>query len=183
MGALRRVSRHARYRSVLATIGAVCTAVAGLAACDPIDGVNTGSVAYTTDRTATSALEHHGVGVDWLTCTADAAPGASPAPAATRDVAQVDCQGRTKDKQDITVKGRVTRTVDGRCVRGSLTSTVGGELAFRATLLGNCAAPPPDDTTTAPAPGRGGYTGGYSGGAQPTATVTVTATVTQYPGK
>ncbi|MET9529502.1 MULTISPECIES: hypothetical protein [unclassified Streptomyces] len=138
--------------------------------------MNTASVAYTTDRTATSALDHHGVGVDWLTCTADAA-AASPAPtAAPRDVAQVDCRGRTKDKKDITVKGRVTRTVDGRCVRGNLTSTVGGELAFTATLLGNCAAPPPD--AGIPAPGHVG-----DGGVRPTATVTVTATVTQYPGK
>ncbi|NDZ83178.1 hypothetical protein G3I19_32585 [Streptomyces sp. SID10853] len=148
--------------------------------------MNTASVAYTTDRTATSALEHHGVGVDWLSCTADSAAGtgapSAPPSASARDVAQVDCQGRTKGKQDITVKGRVTRTVDGRCVQGDLTSTVGGELAFTATLLGNCAAPPPDTTT--PPPARSGGSGGSVGGAaHPAPTVTVTATVTQYPGK
>lgn len=148
----------------------------GVAGCDPVDGVDTASVAYTTDRTATSALEHHGVAVDWLTCTADAGTGTSPSPAASASVhglAQVDCQGRTKDKKDITVKGKVTRTVDGRCVSGDVTGRIGGDLAFRATLLGNCAAPPPAASATPPDPG----------GARPTATVTVTATVTQYPGK
>ncbi|WP_406139952.1 hypothetical protein [Streptomyces sp. NBC_01089] len=182
MGALRHVSRRVRFRTVLAAIGFAGTAVAGVAACDPVDGVNTASVAYTTDRTATSALEHHGVGVDWLSCTADSAAGtgapSAPPSTAAHDVAQVDCQGRTKSKQDITVKGKVTRTVDGRCVQGDLTSTVGGQLAFTATLLGNCAAPPPDTTTPPPA-----RSGGSGGAAHPTETVTVTATVTRYPGK
>ncbi|MFE2376646.1 hypothetical protein [Streptomyces sp. NPDC059398] len=169
-------SRHVRYRSVLVAFGAVCAAVSGLTACDPVDGLNTASIAYTTDTTATSALEHHGVGVTWLSCTADAEGGASPASSTAKHrVAEVDCQGRTKDKKDITVKGRVTRSVDGRCVGGSLTSTVGGQLAFRATLLGNCAAPHHDTATAPRASDHGG------GGAHPT--VTVTATVTQYPGK
>ncbi|WP_328317430.1 hypothetical protein [Streptomyces sp. NBC_00388] len=182
MGPLRRVSRRVRYRSVLAAAGLAGAAVGGLAACDPIDGANTASVAYTTDRTATSALENHGLAVDWLSCTADAATAGPASPdTSAQGVAQVDCQGRTKDKKDITVKGRVTRTVDGRCVGGHLTSTVGGELAFTATLLGNCAAPPPDATT--PAPGPAGAGPGAGGGVRPAATVTVTATVTQYPGK
>ncbi|MCX4551164.1 hypothetical protein OG204_11305 [Streptomyces sp. NBC_01387] len=183
-------SRLVRYRSLLAAIGATAAAVAGIAACDPVDGVNTASIAYTTDRTGTSALEGHGVRVDWLTCTADVGDGKSPTPSASvRDVARVDCQGRTKDRKDITIKGKVTKTVDGRCVRGDLTSTVGGQLAFRATLLGNCAAAPPGNNNGGSNNGNNsggsnsGGTSDNSGGVRPTVTVTVTATVTQYPGK
>nr|WSW69302.1 hypothetical protein OG461_25645 [Streptomyces sp. NBC_00995] len=160
------------------------TAVAGLTACEPANGLNTASVAVTTDRTATRALEHEGVDVQWLTCTANAGGGGAKSPsarsgsatAATRRVADVDCGGRTKDGRDITVAGEVRQAVDGRCVRGDLTAKADGRTVFRASLLGNCDAPP---TTPAPAPddGRGG-----GAGARPTVTVTVTVTG-QPPGK
>ncbi|MEV8564661.1 hypothetical protein AB0436_03570 [Streptomyces sp. NPDC051322] len=163
---------RATYRRILAATITAAATLAGVAACDPVDGLDTASVAYTTDRTGTSALEHHGLRVDWLTCTADLGRSKKPSPTAdVHSVAKVDCQGRTKDRKDITIKGKVTKAVDGRCVRGALTGTVGGELAFRATVLGNCDAAP--SSSDAAPPGNGG--------AGPTATVTVT--VTRYPGK
>jgi hypothetical protein len=168
------------YRRILAAAVTAAAAVTGIAACDPVNGLDTASVAYTTDRTGTSALEHHGVNVDWLTCTADPGNTERASPTATgQTVAKVDCQGRTKDRKDITIKGKVTKAVDGRCVRGNLTGTVGGELAFRATLLGNCTAAPPTGRTARSGSGEGDS--GGSGGAGPT--VTVTVTVTRYPGK
>ncbi|WP_261991578.1 hypothetical protein [Streptomyces sp. OR43] len=152
------------------------TAVAGLTACEPADGLNTASIAVTTDRTATRALEHEGVDVQWLTCRAKADGGdakassarAGSATASTRRVADVDCSGRTKDGHDVTVAGEVRHAVDGRCVRGDLTAKADGRTVFRASLLGNCDAPP---STPAPGDGKGG-----GGGARPTVTVTVTVT-------
>ncbi|MFJ2088056.1 hypothetical protein ACIOEW_02195 [Streptomyces sp. NPDC087901] len=157
-------------------------AVAGLAACEPVDGLNTASIAVTTDRTATSALEHEGVQVQWLTCRANVegdgaktpSARAGSATASTRRVADVDCSGRTKDGRDIKITGQVRQAVDGRCVRGDLTAKAGARTVFRATLLGNCEAPP-----STHAPGNGGGGSGGGGGARPT--VTVTVTVTEHP--
>ncbi|MEV7401261.1 hypothetical protein AB0N93_12800 [Streptomyces sp. NPDC091267] len=152
--------------------------VAGLAACDPVDGLNTASIAVTTDRTGTRALEHEGIDVQWLSCTARTGGGGGAAsaarsgsPTATRRVADVDCHGRTKDGKDISLSGKVDREVEGRCVRGDMTARADGRTVFRATMLGNCDAAP-----STPAGGNGG---GGGGGSRPTATVTVT--VTAYP--
>lgn len=174
MGTSRAWGRRATRRIPAAVCLAV-TAVAGLTACEPADGLNTASIAVTTDRTATRALEHENVRVQWLTCTAkvEDSEGKSPsaragsATASTRRVADVDCGGRTKDGRDITVAGEVRQAVDGRCVRGDLTAKADGRTVFRASLLGNCDAPP---STPAPDSGKGG------GGARPTVTVTVTVT-------
>lgn len=174
MGTSRAWGRRAARRFPVAVCLAV-TAVAGLTACEPADGLNTASIAVTTDRTATRALEHEGVHVQWLTCTANvggssAKPSsarAGSATASTRRVADVDCSGRTKDGRDITVAGEVRQAVDGRCVRGDLTAKADGRTVFRASLLGNCDAPP---STPAPASGKNG------GGVRPTVTVTVTVT-------
>ncbi|MGW0933553.1 hypothetical protein [Streptomyces sp. NPDC002666] len=180
MGTSRAWGRRAARRFPVAVCLAV-TAVAGLAACEPADGLNTASIAVTTDRTATRALEHEDVHVQWLTCTAkvgggsakssSAQAGSSSASASTRRVADVDCNGRTKDGRDITVAGEVRQAVDGRCVRGDLTAKADGRTVFRASLLGNCDAPP---STRTPDSGSGGSSGG--GGAGPTVTVTVTVT-------
>ncbi|MEU9948996.1 hypothetical protein [Streptomyces sp. NPDC047939] len=178
MGTSRAWGRRAVSRFPAAVCLAV-TAVAGLTACEPADGLNTASIAVTTDRTATRALEHEGVRVQWLTCTANVG-GASAKPssaravsatASTRRVADVDCGGRAKDGRDITVAGEVRQAVDGRCVRGDLTAKADGRTVFRASLLGNCDAPP---STRAPDSGSAGSSGG--GGAGPTVTVTVTVT-------
>lgn len=174
MGTSRAWGRRATRRFPAAVCLAV-TAVAGLTACEPADGLNTASIAVTTDLTATRALEHEGVHVQWLTCTAnvggDGAKSSSArvgsATASTRRVADVDCSGRTKDGRDITVAGEVRQAVDGRCVRGDLTAKADGRTVFRASLLGNCDAPP---STPAPDSGKNG------GGVRPTVTVTVTVT-------
>lgn len=138
-------------------------AVGGVVACDP-GGLNSASVAYTTDRTATKELERQHVNVRWLSCTAHYADQAATASANT--VASVDCQGATDDGKDITVTGKVNRAVNGACVRGDLTAKVGGKQWFHVSGLGNCNA--------TPSPVNGGA-GGQQG--QPTVTVTVTRTV------
>lgn len=139
------------------------TAAAGVVACDP-GGLGSASVAYTTDQTATKELQRRKVDVQWLSCTADF--GDTAATASANTVATVDCQGRTDDGRDITVTGKVTRAVDGACVRGDLTARVGGKEVFRVSGLGDC------DATPSPV---GGGPGGQQG--RPTTTVTVTRTV------
>lgn len=182
MGTSRAWGRRAARRFP-AALCLAAAAVAGLTACDPADGLDTASIAVTTDRTATRALEHEGVEVRWLSCTAHAggakpSPGRTGAPStAARRVADVDCDGRTRDGKDITVNGQVRQAVDGRCVRGDLTARSGGRTVFRATLLGDCNAPPPAAST--PSPAGGGAVGGAGRGAGPT--VTVTVTVTEHP--
>lgn len=171
-----RNRRIRRFPAVICLAGAV---VAGLTACDPVDGLNSASIAVTTDRTATRALEHEGVNVQWLSCTARTAGGGAsaasrtgPSTAVSR-VADVQCNGRTKDGEDISLDGKVDREVKGQCVSGDMTAKAGGKTVFRATMLGNCdATPSPSEPPRTPA-------GGSGGGARPTATVTVT--VTAYP--
>ncbi|WP_330238714.1 hypothetical protein [Streptomyces sp. NBC_00525] len=180
MGTSRAWGRPAARRFPAVLCLAVA-AVTGLAACEPADGIgalNTASVALTTDHTATRALEHEGVRVRWLTCMASLegngakeAGTASGAPATTRRTARVDCDGRTEDGRTIALGGQVTQAVEGRCVRGDMTAKTGGRTVFRATLLGNCAAP----ATSRPPAGAPGQ------GVRPT--VTVTVTVTAQPGK
>lgn len=164
-----------RFPAVICLTG---TVVAGLAACDPVNGLNSASIAVTTDRTATRALEHEGVHVQWLTCTARTGRGASPrtgpATPATSRVADVDCNGRTKEGEDISLDGKVDREVEGRCVSGDMTAKAGGETVFRATMLGNCDAAP--SSSAPPRPPAGGGADGGGPGARPTVTVTVTVT-------
>nr|WTB31127.1 hypothetical protein OG781_18015 [Streptomyces sp. NBC_00830] len=184
MGTLRASSpwgrgRTRRIPAVLCLVGA---AAAGAVACEPIDGLNSASVALTTDRTGTGALERKGVDVRWLNCTAEVEGGgttpSSPSPSASvRQVAQVHCRGRTVGGQDITLAGKVTKEVNGLCVRGDLTGRVSDRTVLRADVLGNCDAAP-STRVTPPTGGAGGGNGG-GGGARPT--VTVTVTVIEYP--
>ncbi|MET8270783.1 hypothetical protein [Streptomyces sp. NPDC005096] len=185
MGTLRASSpwwrgRTRRIPAVLCLVGA---AVAGAVACEPIDGLNSASVALTTDRTGTGALERKGVDVRWLNCTAEVEGGgatsSSPSPSASvRQVARVDCRGRTVGGKDITLAGKVTKEVNGVCVRGDLTGRVSDRTVLRADALGNCDAAPSTGGVTPP---TGGGAGGSGGGARPT--VTVTVTVIEYPGR
>jgi hypothetical protein len=159
--------------------GAVLVAgtVGGVVACDP-GGLNAASVAYTTDRTATAELNRQHASVRRLSCTGDYGggnraytPGRSMPSASETAVVSVDCQGETKDGRKITVTGRVTRAVDGACVRGDLTAEVGGKTWFHVSGLGDC------DATTGPAyrpPVTHRPTHGQPG---PTVTVTVTRTI------
>lgn len=180
MRALRRIwQRPRRHSRVVAVAGLVVAAVSGAVACDP-GGLSSATVSLTTDQTATKELERRGVDVQWLTCTASvdggngnkaSASGSSPS-ASENTVASVDCQGETGDGKDIVVTGRVTRAVDGRCVRGDLTAEVDGKQVFRVTGLGNCDAPTtptyaPPVTWKPPDNGQPG----------PTVTVTVTKTI------
>ncbi|MFE7358760.1 hypothetical protein ACFU8Q_38170 [Streptomyces sp. NPDC057543] len=171
MGTSRAWGRR-RTRRFLAASALAGAAAAGVVACEPVGGPNSVSIAVTTDQAATSALERDGVHVQWLNCTADtgAGPtgGASPAASAGR-IADVDCIGRTRDGEDITVNGNVTQELDGRCVRGDLTAKADGKVVFRADALGNCNAAPSTGVANPPL-------GGGSGTARPTVTVTVTMT-------
>ncbi|WP_234021362.1 hypothetical protein [Streptomyces sp. 142MFCol3.1] len=176
MGALRRTGRRAGRRRVLLATGFAAAGIFGVAACDPGDGLSPAAVAYTTDKTATKELERQHVNVRWLSCTASYGgnnkaytPGKSPRPT-ENTVASVDCQGQSEDGREITVKGRVTRAVDGACVRGDLVAKVGGKEWFHVRGLGNC------DATTNPVPP---VTYRPTNG-QPNPTVTVTVTKTMW---
>ncbi|MFF9403946.1 hypothetical protein ACF1B0_00205 [Streptomyces anandii] len=171
MGVLRRVGRLPRGRRLVAVAGLVAVAAGGAVACDP-GGLSSAAVAYTTDRTATAELNRRHASVSWLSCTADYGgnkaytPGRSTPSASRATVASVDCQGQTKDGRKITVTGKVTRAVDGACVRGDLTAKVGGKVWFHVDGLGDCNA------TTGPT-----YRPPTHGQPGPTVTVTVTRTI------
>ncbi|MEU6670690.1 hypothetical protein [Streptomyces sp. NPDC046727] len=170
MGLSRRIRREARVVAVVGLVGVVAGAAV---ACQP-GGLGSATVAYTTDRTATAALEHRQVNVAWLTCTGrdgDDTRGTSPAPTETT-VVSVDCRGETDDGRKIVVAGVVTKAVDGACVRGDLTARVDGRQVFHVNGLGNCSAPP-GPTYHPPTAGQ----------PKPTVTVTVTQTVRPVPGK
>lgn len=183
MRALRRV----RNRRVLAALGVAAAAVTGLSACDPVGGMSSAAVAITTDQAGTKALERAGTGVRWLSCTAkiddgngNAANGKASPTRSGRQVAEVDCKGRTDRDQDITITGKVTDEREGRCVRGDLTAKVEGRTVFRVDVLGNCTADP-DPGPTRRATYRPPSDDGDGDGPRPTVTVTVTET--RWPGK
>ncbi|WP_259407973.1 hypothetical protein [Streptomyces akebiae] len=177
MGAWRRVEAYRTGgRRLLLGAGLGICAVAALVACEG-GGLNTGAVAFTTDQLATKELEREGLDVQWLNCTAsydsDGGGGQgddkkSGAPSASvNTVANVDCTGEDKEGRDIEVTGKVTKEVNGRCVRGDLTAKVDGKEWFHVEGLGNCDAPAPTPSAGQPDPDRPG----------PTATVTVTQTI------
>ena len=179
MGALRRIWRRPRAaRRIAAVTGLAVLGVGGVVACDP-GGLSSASVAYTTDQTATKELERQKVQVQWLSCTANfgnnnknSTPSRSAPSASETTVANVDCQGQTKDGRDITVTGKVTRAVNGACVRGDLVAKVGGKTWFHVTGLGNCNATP--SPIINPTNGNGNGNGNGPGA---TVTVTVTRTI------
>ncbi|MDQ0990850.1 hypothetical protein [Streptomyces sp. V3I7] len=177
MGVLRRTRQRPRAVRPVAAAGLAALAAVTVAGCRPGD-LNSASAAYTTDRTATARLDRQHVDVRWLSCTGDygsggrtQASGRSPSPSEST-VVSVDCQGRTEDGRKITVTGRVTRAVDGACVRGDLVARVGGKERFHVHGLGDCDATPgpaysPPATHRPPAGGQ----------PRPTVTVTVTRTI------
>ncbi|MFE5400694.1 hypothetical protein ACFQ9Z_04695 [Streptomyces sp. NPDC056580] len=170
MGVSRRIRRRPRAARRVSVAGLVLLGAGTVVACQPGD-LSSASAAYTTDSTATAELKRRHVDVSWLTCTGDyggkggGASRSSPSPTEST-VVSVDCQGQTKDGRKITVKGKVTRAVDGACVRGDLTGTVGGRQVFRVSGLGDC------DATPGPT-----YRPPTQWGGQPTVTVTVTRTI------
>lgn len=110
-------------------VGALlAAAAAAVAACDPVDDLSSSAVSATTDRLATHALKADGVEVQWLSCSASTG----------EKQASVQCEGRTVDQQEISVRGKVTEQLDDTCVRGPLTATVGSRRIFDVQGLGNC---------------------------------------------
>ncbi|MGW5127426.1 hypothetical protein ACWEQ7_25975 [Streptomyces sp. NPDC004069] len=180
MGALRRIRHLARGRRVRGAAVLAVVAAGGAVACDP-GALSATSAAYTTDRTATAELNRRHAPVNWLSCTGtDDGAGRtrtagnqgsrSPSTSGTT-VVSVDCQGETKDGRKITVTGKVTRAVDGACVRGDLTAKVGGKVWFHVRGLGDCGA------TTRPAYRPPVTYRPTHGQPEPAVTVTVTRTI------
>lgn len=175
MGVLRRIwgrtGRRMRGARVAGVAGLAVVAVGGAVACDP-GGLNSATVAFTTDQTVTEELERQKADVQWLNCTGSYGnAGGSPgtATASENTVVEVDCEGETTDGKDITVTGRITRAVSGACVRGDLVAKIDGKEWFHVNGLGDCdATPSPVDP------------GGNGNGQQPGPTVTVTVTKTVY---
>lgn len=117
MVALRRNWRRPRGVRVAGVIGVAVLAVGGVAACDPTGVVSSATVSYTTDQLVTKELNRQKADVSWLTCTATYDNGDRTPSSSVNTVATVDCDGKTRDGKDITVKGKVTRTVSGACAR------------------------------------------------------------------
>ncbi|GHD98754.1 lipoprotein [Streptomyces alanosinicus] len=166
--------------------GLVVVGGAAVVACQPT-GLGAATAAYTTQTTATDALRRQHVDVSWLSCTGNygnggRTAGRTPSPSETT-VVSVDCRGETRDGRRITVTGKVTRAVDGACVRGDLTAKVGGRQVFHVDGLGDCDAapgptykPPTYEPPTYKPPTYKPPTY-HPGGGRPTVTVTVTETV------
>ncbi|GHA66975.1 lipoprotein [Streptomyces tendae] len=121
-------------------------------------------MAYTTDQTVTRELERQKAEVSRLTCTGSYGDKGTTASATAKAVVSVHCEGRTDAGQDITVDGKVTKVVNGACVRGNLTAKVDGKEWFRVKGLGDC------DATSAPPADR-------PSDGRPGPTVTVTRTI------
>jgi hypothetical protein len=183
MGALSGVTAYPRaLLGVAVGVGAVVV----LGACEPGTGLSTGAVAFTTDQTATRELEKQGLEVQWLNCTASYddsknsdkgsdkgsgdKQGGNQASPSVNTVADVDCTGEDKNGKEIKVTGKVTKEVNGKCVRGDLTAKVDGKEWFHVDVLGNCDAPDATPTPGSPVTDQPDQPG-------PTVTVTVTQTI------
>ncbi|MER5291687.1 hypothetical protein ABT382_06295 [Streptomyces pharetrae] len=165
MGVLRRIWDRPGRRPAGVAVFAVL-AVGGVVACEP-GGLSSATVAYTTDETVTRELERQKADVRWLTCTASFGDDGGSTPTASEDtVADVDCEGETSDGKEITVDGKVTRAVNGRCIRGDIVAKVDGKEWFHVQGLGDCDAPSTPPVNQPP-----------GGGPGPEVTVTVTRTV------
>ncbi|HEY8982794.1 MAG TPA: hypothetical protein VIU15_24830, partial [Streptomyces sp.] len=116
-----------------------------LVGCDP-GGIGAVGVANTTGVVAKEELRRRGVAVRWLNCTGQyVSSSETPGVSVGGEVSHVsvDCDGTTEDGQDVTLTGRVTRAVEGACVRGDLSADVGERQVFRVSGLGECASPTP----------------------------------------
>ncbi|MGY0023948.1 hypothetical protein [Streptomyces sp. cg35] len=130
--------------------------VAAGVACEPVNGdLSPSTAASTTDQEATEELNRQHADVAWLSCSAvtDESSGSS---ASTPTSVEVNCTGKTRKGEDITVKGAVHEVVSGKCVRGDLTARVENKVWFHVYVLGNCtessgsSTPPPDEYTPPP---------------------------------
>ncbi|MHA5049274.1 hypothetical protein [Streptomyces sp. SD15] len=177
MGALMRIRRRVTGRRGPVLAGLAVVTVLGVSACQPGDALSVGAVANTTDQVGTEELERQHVDVQYLSCTGSYSggnkaytPGRTPS-SSTPSVVEVDCRGQTTDRREITITGKVTRAVEGKCVRGELTAKVGGKEWFHVSGLGNCNATS-TPTYTPPTYGKPS-----DDGPGPTVTVTVTKSI------
>ncbi|WP_405879682.1 hypothetical protein OG762_14165 [Streptomyces sp. NBC_01136] len=179
-----RIRRRVTGRRGPLVAGLAVVAGLGVAACEPVGGLSASAVAYTTDRAGTAELQRRHVDVQYLSCTGSYGggnkaytPGHTPsASTSTPSVVEVDCRGQTKDRREITLTGKVTREVEGKCVRGNLTAKVGGKEWFHVNVLGNCdAASTPSYTSPTYKPPT--YKPPTYNRPGPTTTVTVTKTM------
>ncbi|MEB8336999.1 hypothetical protein [Streptomyces endophyticus] len=132
----------------------VAAVVATGVACQPIEGdLNVSTVAITTDKVATDELNRQNAKVSWLSCNGTY-DSSSPSGSATTGEVKVDCQGKTEDGKDITVKGWVYGVVSGQCVRGKIIGRIDNKVWFSVGVLGNCAATDGTSTSTQPAPSQ-----------------------------
>ncbi|MEV1019130.1 hypothetical protein [Streptomyces sp. NPDC050264] len=149
MGDLSRISRdvrRSRAPRVLAVAGIVAAAVAGAVACQPTDGeLNVTTVSVTTEKQATEELNRQHADVAWISCKGTYTDGSGTPGSSSPSEVTVDCDGKTKDGKDITIKGWVYGVVPDKCVRGNLIARVDDKVWFHLQVLGNCAA---SDTAT-----------------------------------
>ncbi|MFI9238565.1 hypothetical protein [Streptomyces sp. NPDC053079] len=167
-----RVRPRVRYAAGAAALAGA--AVMALAGCDPAGGLDSATVAVTTQRQASGALEHEGVKVAWLKCTGKAEGGGKDASGATQPVyaVGVDCEGRTENGKKIIVFGRVTGISGQACVRGLLTAKVDGRTVFSVSVLGDCSrtgggtppSPPSKPTSSADCTDKPGDQGHHQQG-------------------
>lgn len=131
-------ARRLGYASGAAVLTAA--AVVGLTGCDPTGGLDSATVALTTQRQASLALRHADVDVNWLSCRGKAENGGKDDSGATQPVTivGVDCEGRTGAGKKIIVYGKVTGMDTDACVRGLLTAKVDGKTVFSLSVLGDC---------------------------------------------
>ncbi|MFJ8827118.1 hypothetical protein ACIREE_35785 [Streptomyces sp. NPDC102467] len=102
------------------------------------------TVSVTTEKQATEELNRQHADVAWLSCKSTASGSGTSAGSSPTEVT-VDCQGKTKDGKDITIKGWVYGVVPDKCVRGNTIAHVDNQVWFHLQVLGNCAA---SDTAT-----------------------------------
>ncbi len=128
-----------RYAAGAAALTGV--AVVALVGCDPAGGLDSVTVAVTTQRQAARALDREGAPTAWLNCRAKAENGGKdPASGTTEPVTivGVDCEGQTDKGKKVIVFGTVTGITGQACVRGLLTAKVDGRTVFTASVLGDC---------------------------------------------
>ncbi|MEU3350045.1 hypothetical protein [Streptomyces sp. NPDC037389] len=155
MGASRRIRSIRLSRVRYGPVAVVLTgaAVVALSGCDPVAGLDATTVAVTTQRQASRALDREGVHAAWLSCRGKAENGGKdPGTGSALPVTAVgvDCEGRTDTGRKIIVFGRVTGITGQACVRGLLTANVDGRTVFQVSVLGDCDRTATGDTGGGP---------------------------------
>jgi hypothetical protein len=122
------MAHSGKNRWAVAVLAGAVAAGALLAGCRPVDQLDSVNVSVVTDQLATRQLTDQHVDVRWLSC------GASE----DRVAPTVNCTGYTADRQQITVRGDVTRQRNLKCLWGHLTARIGDRTVFDVRGLGAC---------------------------------------------